>query len=219
MIDPKDAESGINFVAGECLQKRWRVVYLETGEFTDVGLVRSNAQSEHKAWYGFEPPTTVRDAHRIMTYGTVIDRGSDRTRYGGATEEMQKRLLLRGWGTPRSAEDQAPRGWAADWFTAVLAALSSNADWLDGSIAQSKSVPPSGVAVARQLARLADGGPNVTIPDRSLRDAVGRADRSGRTTAYMESGVSALIHYGLIEKQVTGRGRGAKTTYTLIRPQ
>lgn len=193
----------------------WRVCDMGTGELTDVRL--SNGQSK-SAWHGYEPPRTAWDAHRIMAHGTVIDRGGDRMRYGGATDDMRKRLLLRGWGRPRSAEDRAPRGWAADWFTMVLDGLYSNSEWLDPTNGQSRRVPPSGVTVAQQLARLAGDGREVTISERSLSDAVGRRDHAGRERAYTQSGIGALLYYGFIEKQVTGRGRAAKTTYQLVRP-
>lgn len=198
--------------------REWRVVDMATGEIFDVKVDPTDGLRNRKAWYGYEPPKSVWDAYSIMTRDTVIDRGGDRTRYGGASDEMKRRTLIRGWGKPQSAEDQAPQGWAADWFTKVLDGLYSNADWLNTRDGQPKHVPPSGVAVARQLARLAGDEREVTIPERSLADAVGRRDKHGRHIAYTQRGVKALTQHGFVEKHVSGRGRGAETTYRLIRP-
>lgn len=198
---------------GERRTVAWQAVDLRTGEVADISISPSIGQSQRReVWHGYETPTTASDAHRIAAHGALIDRGGDRLRYGGATEGMRRQLLLRGRGQAQSAEDRPPIGWAAYWFTSVLMQLGLTNN------GRSKCVPPSGVAVAQQLARLAGDGRQVTIPQRSLADAVGRADSAGRVVAYTQRGVQALIEYGLIERTVTGKGRAGKTTYRLVAP-
>lgn len=179
----------------------WEVLDLTTGEVEDVRLNPTRDKPSGLAWHGCEPPRSVMDAHRIATIGTVMDRAGSRMRYGGASELM-RRQLRRGGGEPLSAEDFPPQGWAADWWARVV----------------DERVPLSGIEVGRQLARLARGDRHVTVPDRSLADAVGRVDRAGRLHAYTERGVEALCAYGFIEKIVTGQKRGARTTYHLRLP-
>ncbi|GAA3817839.1 hypothetical protein [Nocardioides panacisoli] len=194
----------------------WQEVDETTGEIRDIRIDPDAQRAVGVVHRGYERPRTVRDVHRILTHDAVIDRGGDRMRYGGTTDGMRRDLLRRAMGGPQSGEDRAPTGYAADWFTAVLGGMYSNTQWLDGG---SGLVPPSGVHVARQLARLAGNGDAVTIPERSLADAVGRTDAAGRHIAYTQGGIEALIRHGFLAKIVTGRGRGARTTYRLVRPR
>jgi hypothetical protein len=208
----------------------WRTVDMGTGEITNVRIDPDAAPKDGKVlhgrtpgnperWAGYEPPRSVVDLFRILTHDTVIDRAGDRMRYGGATEDMRRDLLLRARG-PLSAEENAARGWAADWFTVVIGALHSHGEWLDGRNAQKyRQVPESGVHVAAQLARLAGNAREVTVAERKLDDAVGRRDKGGRHIAYTQGGVKVLIRYGYVDKRVTGRGRGARTNYRLVLPQ
>ncbi|WP_143675047.1 hypothetical protein [Streptomyces sp. ScaeMP-e48] len=95
------------------------------------------------------------------------------------------------------AEHLSPTGQAYGWYQEVI-----------------HYVPLSGMHVAKQLARLAGEDCEVTIPWRSLTDAVGKADRLGRARAYTERGVEALIDGGWLTVETVGSKRGAKTTFS-----
>lgn len=100
---------------------------------------------------------------------------------------------------PTCAEED-PRGPAAIWLDEVYQSIKSL----------------RGRAVATQLARLCGDVSCVVVSQRVLADAVGRCDRLGRPRAYAEGGVDDLIAAGLLRKEVSGRGRGARTTYQLL---
>ncbi|MDP5311991.1 hypothetical protein [Streptomyces poriferorum] len=118
------------------------------------------------------------------------------TAYSAEIEEHRRKLKKRGFAL--AAEHTPPIGQAADWYWEARL-----------------HVPRSARDVARQLARLAGEGCEVTIPDASLADAVMVRDKAGRHVAYMEGGVKILEKSGWITKTVVGQKRGAKTTYTL----
>lgn len=177
------------------------VIDPDTGEVKTMKSQPAKSDGEKRAWYGCETPRSVKDAHRIMTMGTVIDR-TDRMRYGGVADESRLRRRSGEAMQPPSAEDRPPVGWAGDWYWKVVAAR----------------LPATSTAVARQLARLARDGREVNVSIRSLADAVGEVDRLGRLRAFTETGVEGLRFYGFVEKTVTGRGRGAKTNYRLELP-
>lgn len=99
----------------------------------------------------------------------------------------------------RSAECTNPVGQAQEWYLDAL-----------------PNMPPSGRDVALQLARLCGDDSMVTLPWRSLADAVGKADKAGRTRAYAERGVQALTEAGWVRVETTGRGRAARTTFYLL---
>lgn len=111
----------------------------------------------------------------------------------------RKRALLRRRRFPLAAEHQPPSGQAADWHSEVV-----------------RFVPRSGQHVARQVARLCGDDSKVTLPWRSLADAVGRTDRAGRHVAYTQGGVDLLVEAGWLKVETVGRGRGAKTTFYLM---
>ncbi|MGW0081510.1 hypothetical protein [Streptomyces sp. NPDC003393] len=98
-----------------------------------------------------------------------------------------------------AAETVPPTGQAGMWYSDVI-----------------QCVPRSGQAVARQIARLCGDDSQVTIPWRSLADAVGVRDSAGRHMAYTQRGVEALTKAGWLEVETTGAKRGAKTTFRLL---
>lgn len=102
-----------------------------------------------------------------------------------------------------SAEDDGPTGQAADWCDDVR---------------EDESVPLSGLLVAKQVARLCRDDGQVAISWRSLSDAVGRKDKAGRTRAYTERGVEALVSAGWLTVETVGEKRGARTTFYLMIP-
>ncbi|MEU8853137.1 hypothetical protein AB0C48_00440 [Streptomyces sp. NPDC048556] len=97
-----------------------------------------------------------------------------------------------------AAEHLSPIGQAYGWYQEVI-----------------HYVPLSGIHVAKQLARLAGEGCEVTTTWRSLAYAVGKADRLGRARAYTERGVEALIEGGWLTVETVGSKRGARTTFSL----
>lgn len=113
-----------------------------------------------------------------------------------AVEIEEKRRKLRKRGFPLAAENIPPTGWAALWYEIAV-----------------HYVPRSGMAVAKQIARLAKDGSSVTIPQRSLADAVGIRNRAGNLRSYTERGVKTLVDAGWLKVETTGKGRAAKTTF------
>ncbi|MFG2570615.1 hypothetical protein ACGFR6_34985 [Streptomyces sp. NPDC048567] len=118
------------------------------------------------------------------------------TAYEAEIEEHRRKLKKRGFAL--AAEHTPPISQAADWYWEVRLHVSRSAR-----------------DVARQLARLAGEGIEVTIPERSLADAVGTIDKAGRHIAYTQGGIKVLERSGWIVKTVVGQKRGAKTTYEL----
>ncbi|MFG3018313.1 hypothetical protein ACGFZQ_07120 [Streptomyces sp. NPDC048254] len=110
-----------------------------------------------------------------------------------------RRVKLRKRGFALAAETVAPAGQAALWYGDVI-----------------QCVPRSGQAVARQIARLCGDDSEVTVPWRSLADAVGTRDRAGNLRRYTERGAKTLIDAGWLEVETVGSKRGAKTTFRLL---
>ena len=77
-------------------------------------------------------------------------------------------------------------------------------------------VPRSGQAVGKQIARLCGADSLVTLPWRSLADAVGQRDKASRLRAFTERGVQVLTETGWLRVDTTGRGRGSRTTFLLL---
>ena len=77
-------------------------------------------------------------------------------------------------------------------------------------------VPQSGQRVAVQIARLCGEDSEVTVPWRSLAEAVGIADAAGRHVAYTQRGVDALADAGWLSVESSGRGKSASTTFRLL---
>jgi hypothetical protein len=121
----------------------------------------------------------------------------DRIEFGASVARHRDGLARRGFAL--ATEDIPPVGQAALW----------NADLQE-------CVPRSARRVARQIARLCGDDSQVTIPWRSLADAVGVADRGGRLRAYAERGVEALVDAGWLKVETTGSKRGARTTFYLM---
>lgn len=112
---------------------------------------------------------------------------------------VRRAPLLAKRGSPLAAEHMPPTGQAALWYEGVI-----------------QRVPRSGRDVAKQVARLCGDGSKVTIPYRSLADAVGMKDKAGREYAYMQRGVEVLVEAGWLEVETVGQKRGAKTTFYLM---
>lgn len=117
--------------------------------------------------------------------------------YADAIEGRRVKLRKRGFAL--AAETAPPTGQAALWYADAV-----------------QCVPRSGQAVARQIARLCGDESEVTVPWRSLADAVGVRDRAGNLRRYAERGVKALIDAGWLEVETVGSKRGAKTTFRLL---
>ncbi|MFC9201830.1 hypothetical protein ACFT79_11995 [[Kitasatospora] papulosa] len=118
------------------------------------------------------------------------------TAYSAEIEEHRRKLRKRGF--PLAAEHIPPIGQAGDWYEEVI-----------------QNVPRSGQLVARQIARLAGEGCEVTIPWRSLADAVGVRNSAGNLVSYTERGVQVLKESGWLSVTTVGQKRGAKTTFSL----
>ncbi|MEW2130420.1 hypothetical protein [Streptomyces sp. NPDC005435] len=110
-----------------------------------------------------------------------------------------RRVKLRKRGFALAAETAPPTGQAALWYSDAV-----------------QCVPRSGQAVARQIARLCGDDSEVTIPWRSLADAIGVRDRAGNLRRYTERGAKALADAGWLEVETVGSKRGAKTTFRLM---
>lgn len=106
--------------------------------------------------------------------------------------------LLAKRGQPLAAENMPPAGQAYLWYRDVI-----------------QYVPLSGMLAAKQIARLCGDDSRVTIPWRSLADAVGRKNRAGNLRSYTERGVQALVESGWLTVETIGAKRGAKTTFSL----
>lgn len=78
------------------------------------------------------------------------------------------------------------------------------------------NMPRSAMHTGRQIARLCGDDSQVTVPYRSLADAVGVRDKRGRTRAYMERGLQALQECGWLRVETVGQKRGARTTFYLL---
>lgn len=117
-------------------------------------------------------------------------------RYADRIKEHGRLLAKRG--RPIASENMPPTGQAALWYRDVI-----------------QYVPLSGMKVAKQVARLCGDDSQVTIPWRSLADAVGRKNRAGNLRSYTERGVKALIDAGWLTVETVGQKRGAKTTFYL----
>ncbi len=155
-------------------------------------------------------PITVAELHKAFTADTVRDHGGPAPQdpsmgkglyFGGLTRIGRHWLLYRKRGFAWSAEIAHPVGQAALWYQDVR-----------------RVAPLSGSTVAEQIARLCGEDSQLTIPIRSLADAVGRTDKLGRKVAFTERGIEWLIANGWLQKAVAGRGRGARTTYSLMAP-
>jgi hypothetical protein len=151
---------------------------------------------------------TVRDLHERATRDLIRDRGHRPSRdpllgrglwFGGLSRVGEHRLMLRKRRHAMAAEQMPPIGQAAGWYADTI-----------------QCVPPSGQHVARQIARLCGNDSLVTIPWRSLADAVGRRNRAGNLRSYTERGVRALVAAGWLQVDTVGRGRGARTTFLLL---
>ena len=115
-----------------------------------------------------------------------------------AAKVDQHRRLLEKRGSPLAAENWPPTGQAAAWYWDVI-----------------RYVPRSGMRVARQIARLCGEDSQVTVPWRSLADAVGVRNKAGNLRSYTERGAKVLAEAGWLEIETVGRGRGARTTFLL----
>jgi hypothetical protein len=121
-----------------------------------------------------------------------------------AGETMPARIkrharLLEKRGHPMAAEITPPTGQAARWYEHTILC-----------------VPRTGRDVARQVARLCGDDSQVTIPIRSLADAVGHRDSAGRDSAYTRRGIKCLVDAEWLRAEVTGSGQDKVTTFYLL---
>lgn len=100
---------------------------------------------------------------------------------------------------PNSAETRPPVGQALIWYREVI-----------------QTVPLSGMHVAKQVARLCGDDAQVTVPWRSLTDAVGVRGDARYQRAYTERGAEVLAEAGWLRWETTGEKRSAKTTFYLL---
>ncbi|MEV3857270.1 hypothetical protein AB0J38_23445 [Streptomyces sp. NPDC050095] len=100
---------------------------------------------------------------------------------------------------PNSAETRLPVGDAYEWYREVV-----------------HHVTLSGMHVAKQIARLCGDDTKVTVPWRSLTDAVGPRGTEHEQRAYTEYGARLLEERGWLRIETTGQKRGAKTTFYLV---
>jgi hypothetical protein len=114
-------------------------------------------------------------------------------------DDVTHQVFVRKRGHAMSDEHMPPTGQAAVWYGDVIC-----------------YVPPSGQHVARQIARLCGADSLVTLPWRSLADAVGITDKAGRLMAYTQRGVQVLVDSGWLKVETTGSKRGARTTFYLM---
>ena len=189
--------------------KSWTVVYEATGKVQEVEL-KPPAEPRSKV--------SLQDLYSILT-GKVehpavrLGRKPAQFRYSGfykggfegseavfreRVNEAQPRVRKRGGGL--GAEVDYPTRQALLWYLDVIHHV------------------PTGTAtdVSKQLARLCGDDSLVTVPWRSLADAVGKTDKAGRLVAYTERGVKVLVEAGWLTVETIGRKRGAKTTFYLM---
>lgn len=98
-----------------------------------------------------------------------------------------------------SAEDVPPYGQAEGWHEDMI-----------------QQMPRSARLVGLQLARLCKDDSKVTLPWRSLADAVGVQDTARRHIAFTQRGVQALVEGGWLRVEARGKGRAASTTFYLL---
>ncbi|MBM9621528.1 hypothetical protein [Streptomyces zhihengii] len=133
----------------------------------------------------------------VMAGSPLKEKGTGfLARYSGEIKERVRLLSKRG--QPLASENMPPAGQAYLWYQDVI-----------------QCVPLSGMLVAKQLARLAGEDSLVTIPWRSLADAVGRKNRVGNLRSYTERGVKTLVDSGWLTVTTVGSKRGARTTFYL----
>ncbi|MFH7324849.1 hypothetical protein [Aeromicrobium sp. JJY06] len=184
----------------------WRTLNLETGETQTVRLARTGRRGRKPTLKSIHtrlakavqhPPS--RNSVRLMVSGqeTAVVAG------GAAGVEFTERVehhgtLLAKRGSLLASEAWPPFGQAARWYADVI-----------------QCVPRSGQVVARQLARLCGEDSRVTVPLRSLADAVGRTDSAGRARAYAERGIECLTEAGWLSTETTGAGQNIITTFYL----
>lgn len=179
-----------------------RYWHTESGEHDDEALhqalaggprtnVQTDSDSQSTAGLASNVQIDRRSANEVSTRSALDTEWAE-------TVQRHEALLQRR-GQPLSWEQMPPTTQSSGWYWDAV-----------------QHVPESGRVVARQIARLCGDDSEVTLPWRTLVDAVGQADRAGRTTAYVQRGVRALIELGWLEKQVVGKGRGARTTWRLL---
>lgn len=112
---------------------------------------------------------------------------------------QERQTLLRRRTFPMAGENMPPTGQAADWYHDAII-----------------SVPRTGRHVAKQLARLCGDDSKVTLPWRSLADAVGKTNKAGKRRSYTERGAAVLVEAGWLKVETVGRGRSARTTFYLV---
>lgn len=184
----------------------WHTLNLKTGETQTVRLVRKRRRGRKPTVKSIHarlakavhrPPP--RNSVRLIVGGqetVVLAGGAARVQFIARVKNHGTLLAKRG--SPLASEAWPPVGQAARWYADVI-----------------QCVPRSGQAVARQVARLCGEDSRVTVPLRSLADAVGRTDSAGRARAYAERGIECLTEAGWLSTETTGAGQNIITTFYL----
>jgi hypothetical protein len=111
---------------------------------------------------------------------------------------------LQRWEAVRAGGAWGPKGQAALWLRDVKAYVP-------------KGRLSAAHAVAVEIARLCgDDSQILKLTWRSLAEAVGRSDGLGRPVAFVQAGVKVLEEHGWLERETTGKGRGAVTVWRLM---
>lgn len=189
------------------LVTEWRISDATTGETTRVKLTRKGKRGRKPTVKGMHGRVATmvkhpapRNSVRLMTGGgetSVLAARVTPVPFAQRVEEHQR--LLRRRKSPQATEVHPPIGQAALWHTDVILC-----------------VPRTGRDVARQIARLCGDDSRVTIPIRSLADAVGHRDSAGRDSAYTRRGIKCLVDAEWLRAEVTGSGQDKVTTYYLL---
>ncbi|MGW6356696.1 hypothetical protein ACWFR5_16260 [Streptomyces sp. NPDC055092] len=167
-----------------------------TTQFDWDAVGGKNFLTSHLVAQAFLKVKKDQDAKRVEAEQTQVRADGPLSPYASEIREHRRKLRKRGFAL--AAEHYPPTGQAANWYGEVIL-----------------YVPRSGRDVARQIARLAGDDSQVTIPWRSLADAVGVRNRAGNLVSYTERGVQSLVEAGWLTVETVGRKRGAKTTFTL----
>lgn len=154
----------------------------------------------HKRLVKAIPRPAPRGSIRLMIGGEITDVDASQPDGESFSVEVERhRELLRKRKMPLAAEEYMPIGQALGWYEDVILC-----------------VPRSGQVAARQIARLCGDDSQVTVPLRSLADAVGLRDSAGRDSAYTRRGIECLVEAEWLKTDTAGSGQTISTTFYLM---
>lgn len=160
---------------------------------TALGMAKKDAR-RYRSWCKDCDSTSRRKA-KPEVHSLAAD-AEWQVKVSAKQEALRKRGIGRHICTPaRSAEMAQPVGQAASWYEDVHLNTFGNASH-----------------VAYQIARLCGHDSEVTLPLRSLADAVGRRDEDGRLRSFTDTGIRVLVERGWLE---TAPQRERGTTFRL----